>query len=228
MDKPLYRVLLGLPSGDSFHWERNALAVQYAAAIRSTEAEAQPFRITMRLVRGSISLLPLNFNHLWCCAKNYGRWEDGVEAPADFFAMLHADVSAEFGWLRKLIAICLEKDADAVSAICAIKSEHGLTSCGIDPFGPMLPHKRMTMAELANMPETWCAADIGHPNIPTLINTGCWVWDLRRPLAQQFTGFHFFDEVRKHINAKGQEEWRAHNEPEDWRFSQWAFEHGGR
>lgn len=156
------------------------------------------------------------------------KWGDGAFGSADFFAMLHSDVAADPGWVRRLIELCIENDVDAVSAICALKGPDGLTSCGVDPHGPLQPHRRATIRELASLPLTWSAADMGYENCPTLINTGCWVWDLRRPLAQQFKGFHFWDQVHKFTTAEGIENWRPLVEPEDWRFSQWAFENGGK
>src|SRR6266404_8904723 len=69
------------------------------------------------------SVLPTNFNRLWCDALN-SRGEQGWT----HFAMLHSDVEAEPGWLDTLIAEQQRVQADMVSAVIAIKDGRGLTS----------------------------------------------------------------------------------------------------
>ena len=227
-ERPILNVMIACPSGDGFFWERQCVAMEHCAAMSRTQPEAERLRLRVRSVRMTCSLLPMAFNHLWCNARNPYQWGDGTIGTADFFAMLHADMWAEPGWMRKLIEICIANDADAVSAVCAIKSEDGLTSSGACVNGPLNPHHRATMKQLAKMPKTWTARDMGYEDTATLINTGCWVWDVRRPLAQQFTGFHFWDQVHRLEDGNGNVRWMPSNEPEDWRFSQWAYENGGK
>jgi hypothetical protein len=69
------------------------------------------------------------------------------------------------------------------------------------------------MREVMRLPETFSAADCGHPNDTLLVNTGCWIADLSKPWVRQF---HFRTEDRiVHQDGKARSEVMS----EDWLFS---------
>jgi hypothetical protein len=159
------------------------------------------------------------FNVLWADALNLAE-----AGEATHFAMLHSDVTPEPGWLDVLIAEMESLSADLVSAVVPIKDARGLTSCGIgDPKTSWKPLRRFTMHEIHEMPETFDAAGAGYPGAALLVNTACWVCNLRNPLffrhaesglADCYFGFPSI--VARNPETK---QWTAYRESEDWFFS---------
>jgi len=111
--------------------------------------------------------------------------------------------------LDTLVDECERLGADVVSAISPLKSAHGLTSCGIgDHKDRINPLFRFTLKELEEgistnhherlivdrdatfimrdgikhhqIPSTFNSSDAGFPDHPLMINTGCWIADLRK------------------------------------------------
>ncbi len=78
--------------------------------------------LTIRLGEQQASLLALNFNTLWCRALNLRR-----KRRVDYFAMLHADIEPEEGWLDALVGELEAHSADVFSAVVPIKEDRGLT-----------------------------------------------------------------------------------------------------
>lgn len=162
------------------------------------------------------SLLAHNFNRLFCTALNE-RQEQGFT----HFAMLHADVAPDPGWLDVLLAEMQRVGADILSAIVPIKDTRGLTSTGwYDPDKDDLT--RFTMREVMRLPQTFDAAGAGKPGKYLMINTGCWICDFTKPWVEEFPGFQILDAIKK--NAEGKSV--AHVFPEDWNFSRWAAKKG--
>ncbi len=162
------------------------------------------------------SLLCLGFNRLWCMALN-SRQECGWT----HFAMHHADISADPGWLDTLIEEMERAEVDVCAATIPIKDGRGLTSTA----RYNLTEKnvsRLSMTELAQLPPTFLSKHLD-PDI-LFINTGLWVCDFRRPWVEQFPGFHIMDNVRKDADGI----WRARALSEDWKFSYWCHEQGLR
>jgi hypothetical protein len=150
------------------------------------------------------SLLAHVFNELWCWALN-GR---GVQ----YFAMQHADVEPQLGWLDVLIAELEEKELDVLSAVIPIKSDHGLTSTAVHRDGNnWRPRCRLTMLEVYDLPETFTKKDVGGD---LLLNTGCWVCKFDKSWAEQV---HF--EINNRIVIGEDGSYAAEVEPEDWYFS---------
>jgi hypothetical protein len=171
------------------------------------------------------SLLALGFNILYADALN--RNEDGEDVV---FAMLHADLSPDGWWLDTLVSELLDKEADFVSVVNAIKDGRGLTSSGVAlPGETWNPWRRFTMTEIAEFPETFNAAEAGYEGLVLLHNTGCWVADIRKPL------FHETDEdgclkafftINDGIKRDKEGKFRPRVEPEDWFFSRRLHELG--
>jgi hypothetical protein len=207
------KILLGVPHNGTVAWD-----MAQSAWRCSEEHDVQVMNIPS-------SLLALSFNMLYSDALNRNEEDGSVE----LFAMLHSDLAPQGYWLDTLVRILMERDADLVSAVNAIKDERGLTSSGVSlPGMPWRPWRRFTLSELADYPMTFNAADIGYDDLVLLHNTGCWVADLRKEL------FHREDEdgslaayftINDRI-ARRQGKWRAEVEPEDWFFSRRLHELG--
>lgn len=166
-----------------------------------------------------------NFNVLWASALN-----ERAEAGYTHFAMVHADINPQDGWLDALLDEMDRVDADILSVVIAIKDNRGLTSTGIRRPGSW-GCRRLCMTEIMALPPTFCAADLAElePDVATghaflAINTGLWV--CRLPGAgwpDAFPGF----------SSRHRLAWRDHVcyadfDSEDWRFSEWAANQGLR
>jgi len=175
-----------------------------------------------------------------------------IVGGAEWFIMLHADISAEPGWLVKLLRIAEEERADILSVLQPIKSPLGLTSTGIDleptdGSDHVAKFRRLTMAEVAQLPDTFTHRDVAKlldihtprtlrlgdatVDVPLgecvygmFVNTGLmavrlgeWVLD--------FPGFRIHDRIewtREGDRIKG----NVSVMPEDWNLSRWANTNG--
>ena len=161
------------------------------------------------------SLLATSFNSLWCKAISDPRYTH--------FAMLHADIAPQNWWLDVLMEELKRSGADMISVVSPIKDDRGVTSTGIANLdNPWSPMKRFTMKEIMDLPETFDAAQAGYPDNTLLINTGCWLADIRNPKWRLIDDkgdlvcyFTTKDRVHKH---EGQ--YVCYAQSEDWFFSQ--------
>ncbi len=193
----------------------NARAVQNAIAYNGLQVPFafEPF--------GS-SLLPKGFNHLWAQA---------LAGKFDLFAMVHGDIVPQPGWAQTLLGLLEEHQADVIAAVAPIKNGKGYTSGGIgDPENTWTPLLRFTMRELQSMPETFSAADIGWNGYPLLVNTGCWMADLRKPWCREThedgslkASFQINSRVMYDREAG---KYSVETESEDWYFSRRLHELG--
>jgi hypothetical protein len=175
-----------------------------------------------------------NFNTLWAMGLNRA-----AKGEISHFAMLHADVAPEAGWLDLLIEECDKHQADLVSAIVPLKDGRGITSSGVgrlgNPWGGA--YRRIAIRELPGLPDTFDATSLGYGRLPLLHNNGCWVADLRRAVftesadclcenrpAQALEAMFAFP--RRIVRFNGQ--WMVQGESEDWYFSRRLWELGAR
>ncbi len=163
------------------------------------------------------SLLAQNFNVLWCQALN----ECHQGRPVHYFAMLHADVEPQDGWLDVLVEELEARNFDVLGAVVPIKHEKGLTSLALahesgDPFRFKC---RLTMQEVFRLPETFTSEDVG---APLLLNTGCWVCRFDEAWARQVF-FTINDRIA--FNTKTNQ-YQVVVESEDWFFSRLCHEMG--
>src|SRR5262245_29113674 len=105
------KVFLACPSYGQVEIE---VALSILQASRDCDVLVQP---------QSFSILPHNFNILWCDALNR-REELGLT----HFAMTHSDVAAGQYWLDTLIAEQQATGVDILSTVIPIKNERGITS----------------------------------------------------------------------------------------------------
>jgi SAM-dependent methyltransferase len=164
------------------------------------------------------SLLANNFNHLWIEALNQAHSGRRV----DYFAMIHADVEPEDGWLDTLIAELEAHDLDVLGAVVPIKDQRGVTSLALqggerEPWSPLC---RLTMTDVYRLPATFTSEDVGHP---LLLNTGLWVCRFDETWASK-VWFEIRDRIKYH-EPSGR--YQAVNESEDWFFSRLLHEIGG-
>ncbi len=182
-----------------------------------SQMTARPYGIAFLSV-GS-SLLARGFNTLWSTALNYA-----AQGKVTHFAMLHSDVAPEPYWLDKLIDLSTEHEADVLSVVIPLKGNEGTTSTGISYNDKTWePEKRFTIREVCTFPEVFTATDIGYAGQPLLVNTGCWIADVRKPwcTAVDDSGclksfFTINDRVRWDDERNT---WQPEVEPEDWFFS---------
>jgi GT2 family glycosyltransferase len=179
------------------------------------------------------SLLAATCNEFWAKAQNDGGYE--------WFAMLHADIVPEPGYLDKLIALAEEHQADIMSAVVPIKGPAGSTSTAISGKDVFTRTTRLMTRQLYNpaFPKTFdieaaCKGlnnlgyeifDPGYLGVPVylLINTGCMVVRLKRPWCK-FAWFSMHDTI---VEGPGG---MISNlvESEDWFFARTAAEAGAR
>jgi hypothetical protein len=197
------RIFLAVPNYGNTLPRRSAQTIH-------AESSVHPL---FRLVAGS-SLLTQTFNALWCSALNHRA--DGIT----HFAMLHDDIDIEGDWIDTLIEEMDRTGADILSVVVPMKTPNGLTSTAIDSGG--WTHRRLTMTEVANLPETFDALDVPWADgRPLLVNTGCMLVKFDKPWVEQVC-FHIADK-----NVKGEDgQWKPLVFPEDWGFSRWANQNG--
>ena len=152
------------------------------------------------------SMLTDNFNELWCAFMN-GDYE--------YFAMIHADITAENGWIDKLMYIMEEEKTDVLSVVMPIKDDTGDTSTAFMPDGGTKV-TRLSLKEVQDLPETFNGKDVGkmHKESGTLlVNTGLWLMK-KGEWCKKFTGFHCLSDI-----FLDDGKWRARRVSEDWLFS---------
>jgi len=162
------------------------------------------------------SLLDHCFNSLWCNALNLRA--QGVT----HFAMIHDDVCPQAQWLDVLLAELAATQADVISAVIPIKTEHGVTSTAVETDDVWFP-RRLTVTETDALPETFTDEDVGGE---LLLNTGLWLCDLRRSWTDNPWPLHFQTLTRIITDREGN--YQAQVRSEDWEFSRRARGRGAR
>lgn len=170
----------------------------------------------VEVVHLSSSLLAANFNGSWCHALNRAASGEGV----DYFAMLHSDIGPDDLWLDTLIDELEKHDLDVIGVAVPIKDQRGLTSLAVDGYSTWRPKCRLTMREIARLPEVFTSEDVGGP---LLLNSGCWVCKFDIEWARKVF-FTINDRIVVDKNGK----YRAEVESEDWFFSRLLHELGLR
>lgn len=163
------------------------------------------------------SLIPKTFGLLWTQAVMMGEREGFTH-----FAMQHADVVAQRGWLNILHTEMERLNCDLISVLVPIKDGSGLTSTGIDVQREPIKFRRISMREAATLPETFGIEDTKHPDGTLVVNTGLWLARLNRPWNKRvsFQGvswvFYYTDGTNSRISV----------EPEDWNMSRTLWMQG--
>lgn len=162
------------------------------------------------------SLLNANCNGLVAWACNAQRVQG---RRVDYFGVLHADVCPhEDFWLEALIAELERSGLDLLSVAVPVKDGRGLVSTALGHPGPQDYTRafcRLSLAELYKLPETFTAADLGHPDRPLLVNTGCFVCKFDWRWAEKVV----FQDVNRLIWDDELGQYRVETFPEDWNFA---------
>lgn len=169
----------------------------------------------------SSSLLPTNHNQLLCDALNERK--NGVT----HLAMLHNDVAPCHGWVDILMEEMNCHHLDVISAVVPLKNMKGLTSTGVGSPGNHYAVRRISMKELYQLAETFCAQDIPFrqdEDCGLLVNTGCFLMRIDQPWVE---GLHFrqIDSLVFDLSAQ---EYRPRAISEDWDFSRQLLYRGAR
>jgi 2-polyprenyl-3-methyl-5-hydroxy-6-metoxy-1,4-benzoquinol methylase len=173
-----------------------------------------------------VSVFPLqfgdiehNFNMMLC--SSYSERKD---KELTHIAMAHSDIGAQSGWLDVLLEEMDRLDADIMTTVLPIKDERGLTTTGIR-YPEVWGTRRLTMHEIARLPETFSIDDTDEPRGTLAINTGLWVarFDERSRIPwHRFEGFH----PKHKIDWSDPENPQAWFDSEDWLFSDWLAKEG--
>ncbi len=182
------------------------------------------------------SLLGFVCNHLWALGL-YG-YERG---QVDDWAMQHADVEPPDGWLDLMMAERDRVGADILAAAIPLKDNSGDTSTALsNPRDPWTVTK-LSMRQIAMLPETFSIDDLpleGHPELAgtqLLINTGLmvvklgdWALKIKGALNNQShsgelaTCFTVYDRIIRTQGPDGLGQYTCQTMSEDWNFARMA------
>jgi hypothetical protein len=191
------KVLVGMPG-------YSGLTAAAAAGLFRCSADPDLARVR---VQTASALLAHNCNLLWCLGLNWRR-----AGECTHFAMQHSDVEPEAHWLDTLLAEMDAAGLDVLGCVVPLKDERGLTSTAVDRTDgdTWRPQRRLTMAEVYALPETFTSDDVGGP---LLLNTGLWVCRLNEWAEDVcFT-------IRDAIGEDPDGKFTPLVEPEDWHLS---------
>jgi len=206
-------IILGVPTYDSRMHNQLAMAL--------LNELYQPDVPQFSVITNHSSLLARGFNELYCHALNR-------RPEVTHFLMIHADVIPEPGFVGQLSREMERTGADVLSAVLPLKDNRGLTSTGLDDPTVEMEPRRISMAEVQQLPETFDSRDVTKlfndaPNRSILlVNSGLMLVDLRKAWVQE-CWFAINDLV---VNRDGK--FQPETESEDWFFSRRAQELGVR
>jgi len=214
-------IMVGIPS-----YDRTIHTGLLDALLNESVSGGPPFDVTTK----SSSLLAHGCNVLWCSALN-GR------EKITHFMMLHADViPIGVGFIGEMFSLMEIFGADILSVALPIKTAQGFTSTAFVSDGDALDvglgraqRRRITMKELAELPDTFSAQEVSElygasaTNPQLLINTGMMLVDMSGDWVERVR-FEINDTIYQNSNGR----YVADVEPEDWFFSRQAHEAGAR
>lgn len=188
MNQPV--IFLGMP-----RYGPQANAAASLAFVMASEKHGNIYRLDRET-----SLLANGFNQLWCAMLN------NRDQGFTHFAMIHADVCPQPGWLDMLLDELDATGADLVSAVVPIKDKRGITSTGLDNPNDPWNVRRLTLREIFDKPATW-----DEPGL--LLNTGLWVCQV----GDWCERVHF--EIQDRIRKRDDGLFYPEVIPEDWGFT---------
>jgi hypothetical protein len=175
------------------------------------------------------SVLPQAFNIPWIMALNLRD----AGHPISEWAMQHADVEAQYGWLDILVAERRRLGCDILSAVIPFKMVEGRTSTAIGrmdwPLFKVDPYerpKRLHMEEVFKLPRSFSIRDIPDAIAGPypfgerilMVNTGLWVCDFSKSWVEEMT-FRFHNLNYRIDSAPVGKRWRTACRSEDFDFS---------
>lgn len=214
------RILLAMPCGISPHPCSARAFFQDASRKHDIMTGAPTF-----------SALSTNFNKLWATGL-----ANAMEGNIDLFAMMHTDVEPEAMWLDTMVDELLRLKLDVLSAVIPIKDDTGNTSTAIGPVDDEWENIALKLDEIRMLPKTFSDEDLkplrrkhNKPNHRLLLNTGCWVADLRNKKFWQVENglVKFFFTQKDRILYDGKR-FSCGLASEDWNFSRICHREGMR
>lgn len=205
-------VAIAMPIRDTLSNQAAMAAYLFPTRDRSIQLIHFPF---------STSIIPFNCNTILKDALN-ARDVHGIT----HFAMIHSDVGACQNWLDILLATMEAEQAGIVSTVIALKDGRGLTSTALEDQNDEWNPRRLTMAELFQLPETFGieqANAVLNTNSPMLlVNSGCMLIDFQ----QDFIDGIWFEQKDRIVKVNGKRV--AETSSEDWNFCRKATERGAK
>lgn len=161
------------------------------------------------------SLLPRTFNGLFCQAMDLRD-----QGEVTHFAMLHDDIWPDNWWLNTLWREMQESGADLISVVAPIKDvPWWRTSTAIGLVDdPWIVPRYIRAEDREFLPTTFGAEHVCSEGELLLVNTGCWLADLRKPWWDEFCdagGFNFETRITRAEDGSR----LTWIQPEDWRMS---------
>ena len=144
-------------------------------------------------------------------------------------AMLHSDIAAEIGWLDVLWSEMWIQGASFMGTVVPIKNPNGRTSTAIGVKRDRWHVPRcLFLHDLARLPMTFGPGDVCTSDDEVLlVNTGCWLTDLRHAFWDWFatvgsdgcSGFNIRSRLAGKKTPEGSHEWGVDTRSEDWELS---------
>lgn len=183
--------------------------------------------LDVTVIRAPSSLLAHHANEQLVQCFNDGEFE--------LFGIVHADIAPDENFIATMWGEMQAHNLDVLHACAAIKNYSGLTSTAADYAGERWhPVRRITTAELAQLPETFTVDTLREfygPEVKRLLpNTGCILMRLDLLYERRFSGFAILDRIRWTEPTEPGRKAKGHAEcvPEDWNFGHWCAENGLR
>ncbi len=185
--------------------------------LRARAARATTHRVVSSVYGNS--LLPLSFNGLLASAR--------ID-EAHVFAMLHADIRPEPGWLQKMLDVFEARKLSCLSAVVRIRENTGRTSTAIEPLGykenrETLRLRHLHAEDVLKLPDVFTQEDVqsvvcnGERHGALLVNTGIML--MRLADFEDFPGFN----IVSGFHDTGHKTWV---DSEDCELSRWMHRRG--
>lgn len=203
--------------------EEHSILARYAGIDYYPDDEADLVDLAELRVCGS-SLLPQTFNKMLAQAMDMRD-----KGTVTHFAMLHDDIWPDNGWLTALWREMRLTGSDLVSAVSPIKDQPAYrTSTAINSIDD--PWKILSYIDTHDrkrLPTTFTAADVCGLTEELVVNTGCFLADLRHPAWDAFCdtgGFRFLTKFTREPDGSR----LSWIQPEDWHMSRFLNSSGAK
>jgi hypothetical protein len=170
------------------------------------------------------SLLPKSFNALICEAMDLRD-----AGKVTHFAMLHDDIWPDNYWINTLWREMRLTGADLVSVVSPIKDQptyRSSTAIGLKS-DPWVVPRYIRPGDRKALPTTFSGVHVCGPGEELLVNTGCFLADLRHDWWDEFCGaggFNFATRITREPDGSR----LSWIQPEDWRMSRFLAARGAK
>lgn len=192
-----------------------------SAATHKATLQATQKHTIMQSIR-DYSSLTYNFNTLWCDMLNKRK-----QHSIDYFCMIHSDIDVQQEyWLDYFVTLLENNNCDVLSVVSPLKDNRGLLSTGIWDNQEKVMNRRITMTELAKLPDVFDIVDVlslyggkrvRDFNLKLAVNTGLMLVNVESWCEKVY--FRQKDYVIKKTFEDGTVEFVPQFISEDWLFS---------